>query len=235
MSIGNRVFPRNWPSLGDLVEQYRGLPVANISDSMQRLSGGGSRLRPYHNGAYLCGQALTVRVRPGDNLMVHQAIEMAQPGDVIVVEAGGDLTNSIIGEFILAYAERKSVAGFVIDGAIRDVAAIRQSNMPVFAAGVTHRGPYKAGPGEINVPVILGQMTVNPGDLIVGDDDGVLAIAAADATDLLPAARKKHGAEQGSWDRIRAGKDDRSWVEAAVRASGCVFMPAGASAAGNAK
>ncbi|ALM83509.1 RraA family protein [Bordetella sp. N] len=230
MSIGNRIYPRIWPALGELVEQYRDLPVANISDSMQRMAGGGCNLRPYHDGTYLCGQALTVRVRPGDNLMVHQAIEMAQPGDVIVVEAGGDLTNSIIGEFILAYAARKGVAGFVIDGAIRDLGAIRKSSMAVYAAGVTHRGPYKVGPGEINVPVVIGQMTVQPGDLIVGDDDGVLAIAAADAAALLQAARKKHEAEEGNWARIKDGTDDRSWVEKAVRASGCEFVEPAAGA-----
>src|SRR5690606_36251902 len=124
----------------------------------------------------LAGPALTVRTRPGDNLMLHKAIDIAEPGDVIVVDAGGDLTNSLMGELMLTYAKRRGVAGFVIYGAIRDADAFPQVNLPVFAAGVTHRGPYKDGPGEINVPIALEGMVVHPGDLVIGDRAGVLAV-----------------------------------------------------------
>lgn len=226
MTVGNRVLPSTWRRDPDLIERFRGLPVANISDAMSRLAAGGSTLQPYHDGTYLCGQAITVRTRPGDNLLVHKAIDMARPGDVIVVEAAGDLTNAIIGEFMIAYAVRQGAAGYVIDGAIRDVGAIRKGNFPVYAAGVTHRGPYKHGPGEINVPVRVAGLTVCPGDIVVGDDDGVLAIPLADAAAVLDAASAKQRAEQRAWEAVRAGTDDRRWVDEALRQSGCALPAA---------
>jgi regulator of RNase E activity RraA len=119
---------------------------------MHRMTADQAHLRPIHGGRALAGVALTARTRPGDNLMVHKALNMAEPGDVIVVDAGGDVTNSIVGELMANVAIAKSVAGFAIDGAIRDAEAIRAGTFPIFAPGATHRGPYKGGPGEINVP-----------------------------------------------------------------------------------
>lgn len=226
MGIGFRVFERAWTAMPELVERFRGLPVANISDVMGRMSAGGSRLRPYHNGSYLCGQALTVRTRPGDNLMVHHALDIVRPGEIIVVDAGGDLTNAIVGEFMVSHAVRAGAAGLVIDGAIRDQGAIRKGGFPVYAAGVTHRGPYKDGPGEVNVSVSVGGMAVQPGDIVVGDEDGVLAIALADAEAVLQAALGKQAAEQQQWEKIRAGTLDRSWVGDALRKGGCTFVGA---------
>ena len=124
----------------------------------------------------MAGPALTVKTRPGDNLMIHKALLMAEPGDVIVVDAGGDLTNALVGELMLSHAMKIGVAGVVINGAVRDYGWIRANNFPVFAAGVTHRGPYKDGPGEINVPIALGGMVIEPGDLVIGDDDGLLCV-----------------------------------------------------------
>jgi regulator of RNase E activity RraA len=137
--IARRVSP-------DVVRKYRSIPVANVSDCMSRLSGGGPRLRPYHARGVLSGPAFTVKTRPGDNLMVHKALDIASPGDVVVVDAGGDLTNSIVGEIMITYAIKRGLAGLVINGSIRDSDAVRQMDFPVFAAGVTHRGPMKSGP-----------------------------------------------------------------------------------------
>ena len=120
MIPGFRILLRDKRVSAELVAQYRGLPVANVSDSMHRMTAGGPRLTMMHRDGPLAGPALTVKTRPGDNLMLHKAIDMAGPGDVIVVDAGGDLTNSLMGELMLAYAVRKGVAGFVIHGAIRD-------------------------------------------------------------------------------------------------------------------
>ena len=156
------------------VERYRSVPVANISDSMNRMTAGGASLKPMHRSGVLVGPALTVKARPGDNLMLHHALDIAQPGDVIVVDAGGDLSNALIGEMMVAYAIKKGVAGIVINGAIRDAASIGAGEFPVFAAGITHRGPYKDGPGEVNVPIALAGMVIEPGDLVVGDEDGLL-------------------------------------------------------------
>src|SRR5260370_23739552 len=122
-------------------------------------------MRPMHGKGAVADPAVTVRTRLVDNLLVHKALDLAEPGDLIVVDAGGDLTSAIIGELMVAHARKRGVAGFVIDGAIRDSAAIDAGVFPVFAAGVTHRGPYKDGPGEINVPVAIGGMVIEPGDL----------------------------------------------------------------------
>src|ERR1700722_14068461 len=170
-----------------LLENFRGVPIANVSDVMSRMAAGGPTLRPMHGGGALVGPALTVKTRPGDNLMVHKALDIAEPGDVIVVDAGGDLTNAIIGELMLAHAMKRGIAGLVIHGAIRDAAAIRAHDLPVFAAGITHRGPYKDGPGEINVQIAIAGMTIAPGDLILGDEDGVIAVPFDDCATVLEA------------------------------------------------
>ena len=204
----------------DMVERFRSLPVANISDVMSRLSGT-SRLRPMHRGGWLGGPALTVRTRPGDNLMVHKAIDMAAPGDVIVVDAGGELSNAIIGEIMTTLAERRAIAGFVIDGAIRDSCAVRASGFPVFAAGIAHRGPYKDGPGEINGAISVAGMVVEAGDLIVADDDGVLCIPFPDVDAVLRDAIAKSEAEGKMMEAIRNGTLDRSWIDDALKRGGC--------------
>jgi regulator of RNase E activity RraA len=221
MTVGFRIFPRGRQVRTHDVERFRGLPVANVSDVMFRASAGGARLRPLHAGGYLSGPALTVKTRPGDNLMVHKALDLAEPGDVVVVDAGGDLTNSIVGELMLSYAEKKGLAGVVIDGAVRDIAAIRTSHFPVFAAGVTHRGPYKDGPGEINVPIAIDGMVIAPGDLIIGDEDGLLCVPYNSIEEVYAAASAKHAAEEMQMAAIAAGKNDRAWVDAALKRLGC--------------
>ncbi|MDF2811967.1 MAG: menG, partial [Microvirga sp.] len=195
MTIGFRILPRSRKVGAEVVRQFRELPVANVSDVMSRITAAGPRLRPLHAEGILAGPALTVRTRPGDNLMVHKALQIAEPGDVIVVDAGGDLTNAIIGELMLAHAEKIGLSGIVINGAVRDYGAIRIGKFPVFAAGVTHRGPYKDGPGEINVPIAIDGMVVEPGDLILGDDDGLLCVPFDDTTKVYRDARAKQDAE----------------------------------------
>ena len=196
---GFQIHARTRAVAPDLAERFRRIPVANISDCMSRMTAGGPRLRPMHGGAVMAGPALTVRTRPGDNLLVHKALDLAQPGDVIVVDAGGDLTNAIIGEIMTSYARSRGVAGIVINGAIRDCGAIRQGDFPVYAAGVTHRGPYKDGPGEINGTIALDGMTIAPGDLILGDDDGVLAIPFDQVETLYQAAQASTRSRNECW------------------------------------
>lgn len=204
-----------------IIDGFRHLPVANVSDCMSRMSAGGAHLRPLHRPSVMAGPALTVRTRPGDNLMVHKALTIAQPGDVIVVDAGGEMTNAIIGELMIAYARTRGIAGIVIDGAVRDLEAIAGSDLPIYARGVTHRGPYKDGPGSINVPVSIGGMSVAPGDLMLGDQDGLLAVPAAEAEAILTATQKKHAAEQAQMEAILAGESDRSWIGRRLAELGC--------------
>jgi RraA family protein len=221
--IGFAIWKRRRKVDASWVEKFRDLPVANVSDSMSRMSAGGPRLRPMHARGGLAGPALTVKTRPGDNLMVHKAIDLAEPGDVIVVDAGGDLTNAIIGELMTAHAAQRGVAGFVIYGSIRDHDTINAGTFPVYAAGVTHRGPYKDGPGEINVPIALDGMVIAPGDLIIGDADGLLCVPFDDVEAVHQAAKAKHESELVAIKKIQAGADDRSWVDAALTRLGCVI------------
>jgi RraA family protein len=208
-----------------LVEAFKGLPVANISDCMARMTAGGPRLRPMHKSGYLAGPALTVKARPGDNLMIHKALTMAQPGDVIVVDAGGDLTNALFGEIMMAIAIKNGVVGVVLNGAVRDSEEIGEGHFPIYAAGVTHRGPYKDGPGEINVPIAMDGMLIRPGDLVLGDADGLLCVPYEDAETLLAATHKKMEQEKQMMADIAAGRLDTAWIDATLKRIGCNTEP----------
>jgi len=221
MTLGCRIAKRVRAVPTEMIEQFRPLPVANVSDVMSRMSGGGADLRPMHAGGVLAGPALTVKTRPGDNLMIHKAIDMADPGDIIVVDAGGILTNALIGELMLAHATKRGVGGFVIYGAIRDVAVIRAQHVPVYAAGITHRGPYKDGPGEINFPIAIEGMMIEPGDLMLGDDDGVLCVPYDQTETVLVAARAKQAAEEKQMAATLAGTSDRSYIDKTLAKIGC--------------
>jgi regulator of RNase E activity RraA len=196
-----------------MVEAFRGIPTAIVSDNMARMFSAGAALQPLHGSAALAGVALTVKTRPGDNLLVHKAIDIAEPGDVIVVDAGGDTTNAILGEIMMAIARGNGAVGFVVDGAIRDVAAFKAAAFPCFARGVNHRGPYKDGPGEINVPVCIGGMVVEPGDIVLGDEDGLIAIRPEDAAAVLEGAKQQQQSEAEILRKIEGGTLDRSWVD----------------------
>ena len=219
--IGLQILKRRRQVDAAMVDKFRAIPVANISDCMARMTAGGPRLRPMHASGRLAGPALTVKTRPGDNLMIHKAIDMAQPGDVIVVDGGGDLTSALIGELMVSQAMQRRVAGFVVNGAVRDLDFIHAGAMPVYAAGVTHRGPYKDGPGEINGPIAIDGMVIQAGDLILGDADGVLCVPHDDLEAVLAAATSKVAAEVKTLAAIAEGRLDTSWIDAALTRIGC--------------
>lgn len=223
--VGLQILQRRRQVAASLVQAFADIPVANVSDCMTRMTAGGARLRPMHKGGRLGGPALTVKARPGDNLMIHKALDLAQAGDVIVVDAGGDLTNSLFGELMLAYAESRRLGGVVLNGAVRDIDVIAAGSFPIYAAGITHRGPYKDGPGEINVPIAIDGMVIHPGDLVLGDADGLLCVPYDDVERVLAAAREKVAQEQTVIANIRAGKHDTSWVDARLKAIGCDPAP----------
>jgi RraA family protein len=218
---GFHIHPRPASSVSDAVlERYRQFQVANVSDAMSRTTGA-SALRPFHQrSGTFAGRALTVRTRPGDNLMVHHAIDICGPGDVIVVDAGGAGPNAIIGEIMLALAIARGAAGFVIDGLIRDSDTIAQHSLPVYARGVSHRGPYKDGPGELHVPVSIDGMVVRPGDIVIGDGDGLLAVPAEDALDVAARVEAIEQVEAEALQAIAEGRADRSWVLRTLREKG---------------
>jgi RraA family protein len=224
MTLGFRI-RRNWNRLDrKTVAMFADLPVANVSDCMSRLSAGGASLRPMHRAGGLIGSALTVRTRPGDNLMLHKAIDMAEEGDVIVVDGGGDTTNALIGELMLAHAIRRGVAGVVINGAVRDAKAISELDWPVFAVGVTHRGPYKDGPGEIGFPISIGGLVIESGDVILGDEDGVVSVPKDQVETVYAAARRKQDAETRQMQQTESGSMDRGWIDRTLERLGCEYV-----------
>jgi RraA family protein len=223
-NIGFRIFPINKRPTKKLVEQFETVVTAHISDNLNRIHAIAAGLRPYHKSGKLVGTAITVKTRPGDNLMVHKAIDLAESGDVIVVDAGGDLTNAIVGEIMMRIAQKKGIAGFVIDGSIRDTEAFKNDVFPVYARGVTHRGPYKDGPGEVNVPVSVGGMVVHPGDIIVGDDDGLAIVPLEMADEVLKLIKEQQIREGDILKSIQDGTADRSWIDDMLKKKGCEFI-----------
>lgn len=224
MPVAIRVVTRFERVSRDLVDRFKTIPTANVSDNMLRITAAGSKIRPLHAKGVLAGPAFTVKGRPGDNLILHKALDLAEPGDVVIMDAGGDLTNSILGELMAAHAQARQLAGVVINGAIRDYATIHRGDFPIFAAGVTHRGPYKEGPGEINVPIAIEGMVVEPGDLILGDDDGIVCVPRAVAEDVYAVSRAKHESEEKQLQSILSGQSDRSWVDERFKELGYVFV-----------
>ncbi|HEY4067030.1 MAG TPA: RraA family protein [Burkholderiaceae bacterium] len=218
---GYRINPRAAGPSAEIVAAFRDIPVAAIGDAMSR-NIGTYGLRQYHArlDTVLCGPAVTVRVRPGDNLMIHKALMMVQPGDVLVIDGGADVTQALVGGLMRTTCVAKQLAGLVVDGAVRDLCEWAEDGMPIFARGHTHRGPSKDGPGEINVPVSCAGLAVLPGDLIVGDADGVIAIPAAEAADILERSRAHLVKEAKIRADNAAGNSDPERFDATLRAKG---------------
>lgn len=192
-------------TLESLVAAYKRSSTAIISDNLDRLPGA-LGIRPFHQvRAVMAGPALTVRVAAGDNLAIHKALDLVKPGDVVVVDGDGDISRALVGEIMMTIAQVRGAAGFVINGAIRDLNAFTQANFPCFARAAIHRGPFKNGPGEINVNVSIGGLIVGPGDIVVGDDDGVVAFPQAIAADLLKAVHAQEIREEEILQSIRDG------------------------------
>jgi RraA family protein len=223
VNIGFRILQvKNRPNQ-EMVEKFRYLATSLISDNINRLYGIGASLRPYHKNGKMVGTAFTVKTRPGDNLMVHKAIDLAKPGDVLVVDAGGSLSNAIVGEIMMRLAEKNGISGFVIDGAIRDSGIIGRETFPVYARGVTHKGPYKDGPGEINVTVCIDGTPVEPGDIIVGDEDGLVVVPKPYAKEILMLAQQQQKREEEVLKSIKEGNVDRRWVDELLQKKGCGY------------
>lgn len=222
MSTGFRVYTkRNLPD-AELVEKFRGLPTANVCDCMERLGIMHSSIRLLSNPQQksMVGVALTVKARSGDNLMIHQAIDLAGPGDVIIVDNEGGRDRSLAGAIMFGYMRFKGVEGVVFDGPIRDYDSVCEMDWPLYATGVTSRGPYKNGPGEVNVPVNCGGVVVNPGDIILGDMDGVLVIPRKDAEAILEKAIPFAEKDAEKSENAILGKINRAWVAKALADKG---------------
>jgi RraA family protein len=216
MSIGFRIYTDIERVPKDVAALYENLPVANIADNMGRLYCVSAAIKAYGKKR-MVGPAFTAKVPAGDNLMFHKAIDMAEAGDIIVVSAEGCMSRSLCGELMAITAKAKGIRGFLIDGYIRDAEEIATLDFAVYARGVQPNGPYRNGPGEINVPVAIGGQVVMPGDLVVTDGNGVVVIPKADAAAVAPFAAKVFDKETKKAPILAQGGVDRTWLHAALK------------------
>lgn len=205
-----------------VVEQLRRLPTSVLSDQLGRSRGlrGIHPLTSPERTARLVGPAFTVRTRPGDNLVVHHAVDVVRAGEVIVIDGGGALDRALVGEIVVSIAAANEAAGIVVDGAIRDAADLVEGPIPVFARAITHVGPHKHGPGELRGPVAVGGCVVHDGDLIVADGDGVVVVPARKTAEVAQRAQGQVEHEARTLRDVRAGTLDRGWVREALGLSG---------------
>jgi len=206
----------------EVTEGFKQFEVAAVSDLMNRLYTMQRLIRPMVPiVSSLAGPATTVRVFPGDNLMVHAALDIASPGDVVVIDATGSAMNAALGDMIATKARHRGISGFVVDGLVRDIVGVEQVGLPVFARGVTPIGPLHRGPGEVNFPVQCGGVVVCPGDVILADRDGVVVIPIAYAAKILERCRMKSASEAGYVAAVKRGDFSNAWVEEALGDGGC--------------
>ena len=203
------------------VQALSGFATSIVSDIMGGRLVGTTDLRPVHRSVLTaCGQAVTVRVRGGDNLMIHKALSTLMPGDLLVIDGDADVSRALVGEIMMSYAKSRGAVAFVVDGAVRDADSYETKQFPCWSRGINLRGPYKDGPGSINVPVVVGGMRVNPGDIILCDGDGVVAIPAEKAAEVAVKAQEKVDAEVATLKAIAAGTYSAPWVDEALKAKG---------------
>jgi 4-hydroxy-4-methyl-2-oxoglutarate aldolase len=188
-----------------LVEAYAGLDVATVHEAGGKQGAMAAVIKPIHPGMRVCGTALTVRSQPGDNLMLHKAIDIVSPGEVLVVDMAG-WEGGPWGDLMSVMAKARECAGLVIDGYVRDSATIRDLGFDVFARGLSVKGAFKEDLGQVNHPVSCGGVIVNPGDLVLGDDDGVCVVPRAEAEAVLKLARARVEEEHRSRERFAAGE-----------------------------
>lgn len=225
MSIGCKIVKNFERPAMELIELFRGMQVANIDDCMGRIAAVDAAIEPLGKGQLL-GTAFTIRVPQGDNLMFHAAMDMAKPGDVFVIDAGGMSNRAIFGELMATYCKRRGIKGIVCDGAVRDSSALaNMEDFQVYARAVSPNGPYKNGPGEINVPVVIGGKSVNPGDIVVGDEDGIIFVSPEDAIKLAEATRAIEYKEALIIKKIISeGTYIRPWVDEKLKEIGCEII-----------
>lgn len=209
-----RIHPATEPPPAEVLDQVRKLPSTIVSDQLER-SGfvSGVRQLTENRLGIMAGPALTVRTRPGDNLVIYKAIELASEGDILVVDAGGATDRAVMGEIVCRHAAAKGIGGLVIDGVIRDVAEISAGDLPVFARGASHLGPFKNGPGEIRGVVSVGGTVVRNGDLVVGDADGVAVLPVERVEEAIKGGLAALAREDGALAQAAAGELDTSWID----------------------
>lgn len=206
-----------------LIDRYRQFHSTDISDMLNRMYTMDPRLHNLTNDKPLVGPALTVKVFPGDNLMVHKALDVAQPGDVVVVDTSHSHGNAVFGDLIANKAKHRGIAGFIIDGLIRDHAGVVEAGLPVYACGVTPFGPLHRGPGELNYTVSCGGVVVNAGDIVVADDSGVVVIHRQFAESIADRLTVQRANLERYVSNVKRGIFNNDWVDAQLKRENCLF------------
>jgi regulator of RNase E activity RraA len=218
---GFRVLPAPSRIGAELLERYRGLASSNVADAMGRFGFMDPGMQS-RSGFALCGLAVTVQCRPADNLMVHKALQVATPGDIVVVSTCGNTTSAVFGELMCTTAAAAKLGGIVVDGAIRDVDGITRLGMPAFSRTVCPGSCDKDGPGEINVPISCGGAVVSPGDIIVGDADGIAVVPRAMAAEIVELVLQLMDREKKRIAEIGAGKIFKAEIDETLRKKGVI-------------
>ena len=198
--------------------RFQAALLADVAGRRGTLNG---RIQPLDRSMRCAGPALTIEVRPGDNLMIHAALTFARPGDVLVIDGKGDLSCALMGAIMMNQCKARALAGVVIDGAVRDVDELLELGFPVFCAGANPNGPTKFQPGRVDWPISIGGVAVQPGDLVVGDADGVVIVERERAASLIPLVQAKLDDETKRIASIKQGNAATpGWLEPALRAAG---------------
>ena len=204
-----------------LVEGFDVFETADVSDAMNRLYAMSGEITNLSNDKNLLGVACTVKLYPGDNLMIHKMLDIAKPGDVVVVDCSGAMTNAVFGDLVANKAKHRGIGGYIIDGLIRDLDGVKETGLPVFARGVTPFGPLHRGPGEINTPISCGGVVVNPGDIIKADSTGIAVIPRAYAQEILDRLRESKAKQAAYVESVKRGDFSNAWVDDQLRDTNC--------------
>ena len=208
----------------ELVDQYRQFDTPDISDMLNRMFTMSADIHNVVNNNPLVGLACTVKVFPGDNLMVHKALDAAKPGDVVVIDTSGSQRNAVLGDLVTNKARHRGIAGFIVDGLVRDLPGLREVGLPVFARGVTPFGPLHRGPGELNYPISCGGIVVKAGDIIVADHNGVVVVHKEFANDVIERLKAHKEGMAKYVEDVKRGIFSNDWVDAQLNSDNCVIV-----------
>ena len=206
-----------------LMQKFADFCSTDISDLLNRLYAVDPGIVCLTDSQHrLCGPACTVKVFPGDNLMVHKVLDVAKPGDIVMIDAHGSSLNAVLGDLISTKAKHRGIAGFIVDGFVRDIPDILKLDFPIFARGATPIGPLHRGPGEINYPVCCGGVVVSPGDVVVADGAGIVVIPQEIACELLERLELQMGSMAAYLAGVKRGQFSNDWVDRILQEAGCV-------------
>ena len=216
---------RNFKRTGQkLVRKFMNLPTGNVCDAQGRTGALDHRIKPVSKKSQLCGTALTVDAGPRDNLAPWAALEFAKPGDIIVITTGEHLDCAVVGDIYVGMANNAGVAGIVTDGVVRDLPGINDVGIPVFARGISPNSPWKNGPGRVGLPILIGRVAVKAGDIVVGDQDGIVIVAREKAGDVARAIQAVLDKEKQMEAGVKAGLTVPAWLKAAYETKGVQYQ-----------